>query len=84
VAKKHYAYLVKWRDSCSVRGWNSMASAGDEVTTITSVGWIVRETKTELTITTSISDHGSAMDPLTIPREAITKKTRLRHYIAGN
>lgn len=82
--KKHYAYVVKWRDSCSNRGWNRMNAGDDDVATITSVGWVVRETKTALTISTSISDHGSAIDPLTIPREAITRKTRLKHYIAGN
>lgn len=81
--KKHHAYIVTWRDSATLPGWQRMALERDEVSIITSVGWIVRETKTALTITTSISDSGSAMDALTIPREAITRKTKLNHYIAG-
>lgn len=82
--KKHHAYVVKWRDSSSLRGWTDMDHKQHSVSLITSVGWLVRETKTELTIATCISDHGSTRDAVTIPREAITRVTRLKQYIAGN
>lgn len=81
--KKHHAYIVTWRDSATLRGWMEMDSKHHGVTTITSVGWLVRETKTELTIATCISENGNTRDAVTIPREAITKRTRLRNYVAG-
>lgn len=81
---KHPAVLLTWRDSCSERGWNRMTDPESKtVSIITSVGWIVDETDGEITITTSITDHGSAMDPLTIPKECIVKRKRLPHHIQG-
>ncbi len=81
---KHRAILLTWRDSCSERGWNRMTDPEcKKVSIITSLGWIVGETETEITITTSITDHGSAMDPLTIPKECITRRKILPHHIEG-
>jgi hypothetical protein len=81
--KKHHAYVVKWRDSSTLRGWQHIE--GDHsVAIITSVGWMVKETKTAVTLTTGISEGGSVCDAITIPREAVTKMTRLKNYIAGN
>lgn len=82
--KKHHAYVVKWRDSSSLRGWQGIGNQQHGVSTITSVGWLARENKTEVTIATCISDCGNVRDALTIPREAITKMTRLKNYVAGN
>lgn len=81
--KKHHAYIVKWRDSSSLRGWQPVDSPHHSVAVITSIGWLAREGAKEITLTTSISDHGSAPDALTIPREAVTKITKLKNYIAG-
>jgi hypothetical protein len=82
VVKKYHAYVVKWRDSSTLRGWSSME--GDHsVAVITSVGWMVKETKTALTLTTGISEHGNVCDAITIPRETVTKITKLKSYIAG-
>lgn len=81
--KKHHAYIVKWRDSSSLRGWNPIGHEQHSVSILTSVGWLARSTPREITITTSVSEQGSVMDALTIPREAVTKMTRLKHYIAG-
>ena len=81
--KKYHAYVVKWRDSSSFRGWQAIDNE-HEVATITSVGWLARETPKEITITTSISWHGNVIDAVTIPREAVTKMTKLKNYVAGN
>jgi hypothetical protein len=82
--KKHYAHIVKWRDSAAMRGWRPMDDPGHTaVAEVTSVGWIVSKTPKTITITTSISDSGSVMDALSIPREAVTKMVRLKNYIAG-
>lgn len=80
---KHYAYIVKWRDSSTFRGWQSI-NADHTVATITSVGWVTRQTPKQITMATCISDCGNVREALTIPREAITKMARLKHYIEGN
>lgn len=81
---KHHAYVIKWRDSCSNGGWRRVDTLDrEEIAIITSVGWIVRQTKKEITITTSMSDRGNVMDTLTIPREAVTMMTRLKQHIVG-
>lgn len=80
--KKHHAYIVKWRDSSTMRGWQSI-DANHAVALITSVGWLARETPKEITLTTGISECGNVCDAITIPREAITKMTKLKNYIAG-
>lgn len=82
--KKHHACIVKWRDSSSLRGWNSIGHEQHGVAVITSVGWLVRETKTEVTIATCISECGNVRDAVSIPREAVTQISRLKQYILGN
>lgn len=80
---KHHAYVVKWRDSSTLRGWQSIDSNQHGVATITSVGWMARQSHKEITLTTGISEQGSVVDAITIPRESITKMTKLKNYIAG-
>lgn len=79
---KHYAYIVKWRDSATLKGWRSIADDhGPSV--ITSVGWMIRRTPNTVTLTTGISECGNVVDAISIPREAVTKMTRLKNYVAG-
>lgn len=80
---KHHAYVIKWKDSSTHRGWREIG--GDHIASdITSVGWLVNQTPKTVTITTSISHCGNVVDPLTIPREAVTKMTKLKNYILGH
>lgn len=81
---RHYAYIVKWRDSSTLRGWRALDDPSHGVTEISSVGWAVKQTKTEVTLTTGISDSGNVCDAITIPRENIVKMTRLKNYVQGN
>lgn len=81
--KKHHACIVKWRDSSSLRGWQSM-TADHGVAIIHSVGWIAREAKDEITLTVGISENGSVCDAITIPREAIVKIQRLKYHVEGH
>jgi len=80
---KYQAYLVTWRDSAGTPGWRPIDDREFGVVEIFSVGWLIRQSKAEVTITTSLSEGGRALDVLTIPREAITKMKRLPHYIDG-
>lgn len=83
--KKHHAYVVRWRDSSTLRGWQSIDDPRlDKVAVITSVGWMARQTPKTITLTTSISECGNVTDGITIPREAVTKITKLKNYVAGD
>lgn len=80
--KKHQAYIVKWRDSSALQGWHSVDdNRHGNITTITSIGWLVKETAKVITITTSISECGNVMDALSIPKEAVTKMTKIPRHI---
>ena len=79
-SKKIQAYVVKWVDSCSLRGWQYVG-ADHSVSTITTIGWLVKSEKDYVTMTTSITDRGSVMDGLTIPRVAIKSMQRLPQFI---
>lgn len=82
--KRHHAYIVKWRDSSGLVGWHGIDDSAHEVAIITSVGWLVRQTPKTMTLTTSISEKGHVVDAITIPREAVTKTTRLKYHIVGD
>ena len=75
--KKPPMIYVEWDDSCVLRGWQS--PEGDHtVAKISSVGFLIREEKHALTISTSLSDYGNIMDGLTIPKAHITKRRRVK------
>lgn len=76
---KHHAYIVNWRDSCTHTGWRSQ-SESLLVSDITSVGWIVKQDKKSVTISTCIADNGDIRSAVTIPREAITRMHRLPRH----
>jgi hypothetical protein len=80
---KHYAYIVKWRDSSTLRGWRSIDDPAHDTSHITSVGWLIRQTPKTLTLTTGVSQCGNVCDAISIPRESVTKMVRLKNYIAG-
>lgn len=80
---KRHAYIVQWEDSCTLGGWQRQ-DGNHCVSRITTIGWLVRESKKEMTLTTSMShDSGSVMDALTIPRCAIVKSKKLKHFLGG-
>ena len=79
---KHHAYIVTWIDSAVSHGWHPIECDG-RASTITTVGWLAKQDKNTVTITSSISDHGRVVDPLTIPRVAVQRMYRLPQHIKG-
>lgn len=73
--------IIDWIDSSTIRGWQH---ADDkpvgyyEPTKIQSVGYLVEDTKDFVTLTTSLSENGGIIDPLSIPKVAIIKKRVLK------
>ena len=81
--KKHHAYLVTWRDSSTLGGWRLIDDPLHYAVEIWSIGWLVRETKKDIMITTSVSQTGRACDVLAIPREAIVRMKKLPQFVEG-
>lgn len=76
MTKKYPVYRIFWLDSAAPVGWKH-PDYPFEVAAVESVGFLIEKTPKQVTITTSVSDEGNVMDPLSIPRAAITKMKRL-------
>lgn len=75
--RKTKKIYVEWIDSSATRGWTHKTDIEQENVgnlKICSIGYLLRDEKDFITITTSISVNSSAMDPLSIPTCAITKR----------
>lgn len=72
---------VEWIDSAALRGWqhgSTLTESETDLCKIVSIGFLIRESKDYITISTSVSSGGSTMDPLTIPKVAIKKLRRIK------
>lgn len=78
--RKFQLVRVRWLDSASHLGWQSHAE-DHEVSTVESIGWLVKESKEQLTITHSFSDNRDVMDALSIPRGCILKVMKLKSFL---
>lgn len=73
--------LIEWVDSSSIRGWRHESEMTDslaEPCKIKSIGYLIKDHKDFVTIATSLSENGSMIDPLSIPKCAIIKKRFIR------
>jgi len=64
---------VKWLDANSKYGWRDDDEEW-ELFTIDSVGYVVKETKDFIVLTTSVSQNDHYMDPITIPKKMIVSR----------
>lgn len=71
---------IVWHDSAAGGGWNSLSSYRNEKKTlqIRTVGWLTKNTNSEVQVVQSISQDGKVADSMTIPRVCIRKTRRLR------
>lgn len=67
--------MLTWLDSEASPGWQYVQNLKPQESKIHSIGWLVKETETAVMISTSVSENGGAMDPLTIPKCAIVKRS---------
>lgn len=75
MSKNKYKIIrVDWIDSSATRGWTYMPEHKEQNLLVHSIGYLLKENKTEITISTSYTPHESAMDPLTIPKVAIKSR----------
>ncbi len=69
--------IIEWDDSQSNHGWRSIEEV-DEVAGIKSAGFLLREGKNTVTISTSVDEYLHFIDQLTIPRSAIRKIKKVK------
>lgn len=67
--------IVKWEDSHKTEGWQIGCNANPKPVEITSVGWIVAESETAITISAHKSEEETPQycNAMTIPRRSIEK-----------
>lgn len=78
LTKKVY---IEWIDSMAIQGWNHESRMSDEYaepSKIVSIGFLIKSTDKFVVISTSVSVNASCMDPLSIPKCAITKMKNLK------
>lgn len=65
------AMMICWSDATGQPGWHHKPpteNCGELTTRVVSIGFVVRETKTEVTLATSITNTKDVGDILTIPK----------------
>jgi len=69
---KDFIY-VEWWDHASTNGWNSSSYDYSSVRIVT-IGWIIKEDKKTLTITSCQSEWGNYRDAITIIKSCIVHR----------
>lgn len=75
--RKTKAVYLEWTDSSAFKGWQ-YPGVDTTPSKICSIGYLLEDKPDHIVITTSLSNTGSFMDALTIPKCAITKRKALR------
>lgn len=75
------AVVIRWRDSFVSSRWQDY-DGGLHIHEITSIGWLLEDTKDKLVIALSHDEHPHAnewADILVVPREAIVSKKVVKY-----
>jgi len=75
---KHKAIYLEWDDARGRNGWFSNDEILNGPFTIKTIGYLVKEDRTHITVTTSISKSDYKVDPLTIPKSTILKRRNIK------
>ena len=66
------AFFVAWLDAAGGGGWTDRKEAAVADLRVESIGWLIAESETSITLSTSLCLlTGDCHDPLTIPRPCI-------------
>lgn len=71
------AVYIEWLDSHGGEGWIRKEDIDEPKLKIKSVGWLVKEHKDYVILTTSYNDWNSVISQLAIPKIAIVKRRNL-------
>lgn len=75
------AVLVRWVDSAACGEWVGDQEEQPAPLTIWTLGWVIKETKTALVVSSSVTDskgrHGQSNAPIAIPKLAIKERAEV-------
>lgn len=71
--KGHKVVRVRWNDASSMSGWRDIQRTEPSADIIESIGILIKKNKHGVVLSTSISEWGNSVDPITIPKHAIQK-----------
>jgi hypothetical protein len=74
--RKHPKIYIEWCDAFTEFGWTEKDTIGENLLCV-SIGFLVRENKTSIAVSTSINIDGEFADPLVIPKGMIVKRKRI-------
>lgn len=74
--RKHKKVYIEWADAFSEMGWKDSEDIDDTLLCV-SIGFLVKETKNSIAISTTINRDGDYTDPLVIPKGMICKRKRI-------
>ena len=69
---------VMWDDSKVIHDWHGSGDGYDTVAHCATVGFLTQEEKTIVTLALTVSEDGTILETITIPRGCITKIDNLR------
>ena len=73
--KEFKPILLTWIDSETAMGWHRISDVVITEMKVHSLGYLIKEDDKAVVISTSISENHSCVDPLTIPKCAIIKRS---------
>ena len=76
--RKNKMVLVEWTDSNVVHGWSPSDCLGDDMAHCQTVGILLAEDETKITLVLGKSDSHSVLERITIPKGCITTIKELR------
>ena len=69
---------LEWDDSSTEYGWQTDDHVILKPWKIKTIGYLVKENRTHIAITSSIGETGNKVDVLTIPKAALLKRKNIR------
>ena len=69
---------IDWLDSCSHDGWHSAGDIAYEPVKCVTVGYLVHETDTSVTLAQSVHDGDQRAGVMTIPKAVIQTRMHLK------
>ena len=69
--------IVKWRDAQDDQGWKTSIDVDDKNTIITSIGFVIKETKLNLTLAMDMADDGMSNGRGRIPKVLLISRRRI-------
>ena len=72
------AIYIEWVDSCSTHTWMYPEDYDGKPISIRSLGLLMKETKTAITISSGVSETGKYAEPFTIPKAVIKRRVSIK------